>query len=44
MQLLLDLVVHLQTAGVTTCCYGDFMRPLGYAPLLDYLNEGKDKS
>ncbi|CAJ0598362.1 unnamed protein product [Cylicocyclus nassatus] len=25
---------------VETCCYGDFMRPLGYAPLLDYLNEG----
>ncbi|EYC30611.1 hypothetical protein Y032_0005g2749 [Ancylostoma ceylanicum] len=25
---------------VETCCYGDFMRPLGYAPLLDYLEQG----
>ncbi|KAK6744303.1 hypothetical protein RB195_011169 [Necator americanus] len=25
---------------VETCCYGDFMRPLGYAPLLDYIEQG----
>ncbi|KAE9420007.1 hypothetical protein Angca_005693, partial [Angiostrongylus cantonensis] len=25
---------------IETCCYGDFMRPLGYEPLLDYLEEG----
>uniref|UniRef100_A0A158PBW7 Fucokinase domain-containing protein n=1 Tax=Angiostrongylus cantonensis TaxID=6313 RepID=A0A158PBW7_ANGCA len=26
---------------IETCCYGDFMRPLGYEPLLDYLEEGR---
>ncbi|VDM62980.1 unnamed protein product [Angiostrongylus costaricensis] len=26
---------------IDTCCYGDFMRPLGYEPLLDYLEEGR---
>ncbi|XGW13569.1 hypothetical protein V3C99_000132 [Haemonchus contortus] len=25
---------------VETCCYGDFMRPLGSKPLLDYLTKG----
>ncbi|KAJ1347803.1 hypothetical protein KIN20_002966 [Parelaphostrongylus tenuis] len=28
---------------VETCCYGDFMRPLGYNPLLDYLEEGNSE-
>uniref|UniRef100_A0A183G4H6 Fucokinase domain-containing protein n=1 Tax=Heligmosomoides polygyrus TaxID=6339 RepID=A0A183G4H6_HELPZ len=30
----------LGPCAVETCCYGDFMRPLGFQPRLDYLSEG----